>query len=555
MINTINDFFLLLDSFLGSAAWFPYFLIGSGLFFTFYLKFPQLRYFKRGYKILVGNKSDKAAKGETTPFQALSMVLSGTVGTGNIAGVALAIFLGGPAALFWMWVTAFVGMSTKLVEVTMSHKYREVTSNGSIAGGPMYYMDKRLNWKPVAILFAISVVFCSFGTGSLPQVNTIAVALESSFGLDRMLSGGILAVLLGAVIIGGISRIAYFASRIMPAMAILYLIGAFGVMIFNYDNIIPSFFNIFADVFTGSAATGGFLGASIAYAFNRGVSRGLYSNEAGQGSAPITLSSSQTKEPVEAGLVSLMSPFIDTLVICTITGLVILSSGVWSEKHQNTFHSSDFFIVNEVFVQEDPTDRERLFNYINKKQQPQPVQLFNGELRVNDGVADLSAVTILHSRSIAEDVRFSISKSGKLISGTVVVTDGKIDFNKYQVKGKSLLHSVNLTALAFTKSIFGDYGRYFVTISILLFAFSTAIAWSYIGDRAIIYLFGERGVTPYRILYVLAFFLAAFQDTTLIWNFSLITIVIMTIPNLISLIYNYKEVRTTVAEYIARTPK
>ena len=553
MINSINEFLFGLDSLLGSAFWFPYFLVGIGIFFTVYLKFPQVKYFKRGFRILLNNKSDATAKGETSPFQALSMVLSGTVGTGNIAGVALAIYLGGPAALFWMWVTAFVGMATKMVEVTMSHKYREVTSSGSIAGGPMYFMDKRLNWKPVAIIFAIATVFCSFGTGSLPQVNTIAVSVNSSFGIDQMLTGGVLALLLGAVIIGGISRISYFASRIMPTMAIFYLVGALGVLIANYQNIVPAFISIFTNLFTGSAATGGFLGASIAYAFNRGVNRGLYSNEAGQGSAPIALSSSQTKEPVEAGLVSLMSPFIDTIVICTITGLVILASGVWTEKHSNQFQATDFLVVNEQFTHSNPEDTERLFKYYNRQVEDNPVSLYDGSLFVTDGKVDSTAnVTMLHARTIAEQVTITEIANSNPYTGIIEVKQGKFDFSIYQVTGKSLLHSVNLTSKAFTKSIFGDFGMYFVTISILLFAFSTAIAWSYIGDRAVTYLFGERGVLPYRIIYVLAFFIASFQDTTLIWNFSLITIVLMTIPNLISLVYNYKELKPTLKDYISR---
>jgi len=548
MVHAFNEFLLVIDSFLGSAFWFPYLLLGTGLFFTLYLKFPQIRYFKRGVNLLVNNKKDSDSKGETSPFQALSIALSGTVGTGNIAGVALAVYWGGPAAIFWMWATAFFGMATKMAEVTMSHKYRQNTERG-VAGGPMYYMDKRLNWKPIAILFAISAVFCSFGTGSLPQVNTIAVAMEESFGFNRIAIGGVLAILLGAVIIGGIKRIAVVAEKIMPSMAILYLIGAFGVIVYNYDNIIPSFIQIFSDAFTGSAATGGFLGASIAYAFNRGVARGLYSNEAGQGSAPITLSSSQVKNPVEAGYISLLSPFIDTIIICTITGLVILSSGIWSEKHQNNFHAVDFIIVNEHFYEDRSDDVDRLYRFFNNKDQIKKVVPYTGSLTIVNGVADQTQLTILNSRSIAENVIFTDIKTGALVNGDIPVNNGKINFNKYRVDGESLLHSVNLTAMAFTRSIFGEWGRYFVTISVLLFAFSTAIAWSYIGDRSIIYLFGTKGVMPYRIVYIIAFFLAAFQDTTLIWNFSLITIVVMTIPNLLSLLYNFKEIGTTVTNY------
>src|SRR5690606_39198195 len=247
----------------------------------------------------------------------------------NIGGVALAIFLGGPAALFWMWITAFLGMTTKFVEVTLSHKYRVKTEDGTMAGGPMYYMDRRLNMKWLAVIFAIATIISSFGTGNMPQINNIAQSMEMSFGFDPMLVGGILSILLALVIIGGITRIAAVTSKIVPIMGALYIIGSLSVIFFNVDQIGPSFVAIFTYAFTGSAATGGFLGATFAYAFNRGVNRGLFSNEAGQGSAPIAHASAKADEPVSEGMVSILEPFIDTIIICTLTGLVILSSGVW----------------------------------------------------------------------------------------------------------------------------------------------------------------------------------------------------------------------------------
>lgn len=281
-MDAINNFLLLLDSYLGSAAYFPYILLGVGLFFTIYLGFPQLRYFRHAWKVVTGKFDKKGAQGDTSHFQALSTALSGTVGTGNIGGVALAIFLGGPAALFWMWITAFLGMTTKFVEVTLSHKYRVKTEDGTMAGGPMYYMDRRLNMKWLAVIFAIATVISSFGTGNMPQINNIAASMQSSFGIEPMLTGGVLAILLAMVIIGGIKRIAAVTSRVVPLMALLYVVGSLSVIFYNLDNIGPSIAAIFTDAFTGSAATGGFLGATFAYAFNRGVNRGLFSNEAGQ---------------------------------------------------------------------------------------------------------------------------------------------------------------------------------------------------------------------------------------------------------------------------------
>ncbi len=365
-MNSINHFLLSIDSYLGSAAYFPWLLLGTGVFFTLYLGFPQIRYFKHALSVVGGKHSHSSAPGDTSHFQALSTALSGTVGTGNIGGVALAIFLGGPAALFWMWVTAFLGMATKFVEVTLSHKYRVQTKNGTMAGGPMYYMQRRLNMKWLAMFFAVATVISSFGTGNMPQSNNIAQSVSATFGIAPMITGGVLAVLLGLVIVGGIRRIAHVAQLIVPIMAFLYLVGALGVIAFNYENILPAFGRVFSDIFSGSAATGGFLGASFAYAFNRGVNRGLFSNEAGQGSAPIAHASARADDPVEEGMVSILEPFIDTICICTLTGLAILASGAWSTKYENLFQRADMRYVAGEYNDQTEADRVQLSAYLTK---------------------------------------------------------------------------------------------------------------------------------------------------------------------------------------------
>ncbi|MGV0034202.1 MAG: alanine/glycine:cation symporter family protein, partial [Candidatus Azotimanducaceae bacterium WSBS_2022_MAG_OTU7] len=221
----------LLDSYLGSAQYFPFLLLGTGIFFTLYLKFPQLRFFKHALRIVRGKYDKEEVKGDATHFQALATAISGTVGTGNIGGVALAIYLGGPAALFWMWMTAFFGMTTKFVEVTLSHKYRVVDDEGHIIGGPMYVMERRLNMKWLAVLFAIVTVISSFGTGSLPQSNNIATGVASTFGIPEWITGGVLAIALGLVIVGGIKRIVRVAESIVPLMSIIYVIGALAVIL------------------------------------------------------------------------------------------------------------------------------------------------------------------------------------------------------------------------------------------------------------------------------------------------------------------------------------
>jgi len=550
-LDAVNDFLIFLDGYLGSALWFPALLLSTGIFFTLYLGFPQIRYFKHAIGVTTGKFDKDGAQGDTTHFQALATALSGTVGTGNIGGVALALHLGGPAALFWMWMTAFFGMTSKFVEVTLSHKYRTKTADGTMAGGPMYYMEKGLNAKWLAIIFAIATVLSSFGTGNLPQINSIAAGLESTFALEPIITASVLSVLLALVIIGGITRIAKVAATHVPTRAIIYLSGACAVILPNIGNIVPSFVSIFADAFTGSAAVGGFLGATFAYAFDRGVNRGLYSNEAGQGSAPIAHAAARTDEPADEGMVSILEPFIDTIVICTITGLVILSSGVWKEKFDNDFQRADMTFVAGFYEESNPDDVTQLFAFLNGDEST--ASSFSGDISLLEGrVADSNQdFTLLSSRSFAENVLYT--RDGEPITGEVTVSEGRLNDTDVEVSGKSLLHSVPLTTMAYTRGLFGEFGKYIVSIGLMLFAFSTAIAWSYYGDRAMTYLLGPKSVLPYRVVYVLGFFYAALADTTIVWNVALITIVLMTVPNLIGILFMHKEMKQTVTKYWEET--
>ncbi len=559
MMQEINGFLSMIDNYIGGSPAFVILLLGTGIIFTLYLGFPQIRYFRHAIRIVTGRYDRKEDKGDTSHFQALSTALSGTVGTGNIAGVALAIFLGGPAALFWMLVTASLGMTTKFVEVLLSHKYRETDEQGRIAGGPMYYMKYRLNIRCrngkliktgywMGSIFAVSTIFCSFGTGSLPQINSISNIMFSTFGINHMLTGGILALLLGLVIVGGIKRIARVTARLVPTMAILYFVGAIAILITNYQNILPSIASIFTDVFTGSAATGGFLGATIKFAIEKGVNRGLFSNEAGQGSAPIAHAAARAHEPVSEGMVAILEPFIDTIIICTLTGLTILSSGVWIEKHQNQFQPADTFVLEGIYDESNSTHKNQLTHFL-REDEKNDVRKFSGELQVVDGII-IGDVTIIHSRSVAENVLVKIEDE-KLYTGSLSCERGDLDTQSEDVflTGESLVHSAPLTALAFSRGLFGNFGQYIVSIGLLLFAFSTAISWSYYGDRAVTFLWSTKYVTVYRMIYVAGFFIASFTDTTVVWTFSGITIALMAIPNLIGILLLHKEVKLTIADY------
>ena len=546
-MNAVENVLESLDSVLGAAWYFPYVLLGVGVFFTLYLGFPQIRYFNEAWRILLGRRTRPDAEGDTSHFQALTTALSGTVGTGNIGGVAFAIFLGGPAALFWMWATAFLGMTTKFVEVTISHKYRIKDENGQIAGGPMYYMERGLHMKWLAIAFAAFTVISALGSGNLPQSNSLAAGVEASFGVPTWMTGLVLALLLGTVIIGGIRRIAAVTSKIVPFMGGLYTLGAFAVIASNIENVVPSFVSVFQSAFTGSAAAGGFLGASFAYAFNKGVNRGLFSNEAGQGSAPIAHAAARADEPASEGMVSLLEPFIDTLIICTLTGLVILSSGVWKEKFENDFQRFDTEFVEGEYLETNPEHVTLLFRHLDlNPPADDPVRSLNATLSVSNGSIVSPPSTVLHNRSIALDV--VIEQTGMPYTGVAQVIAGKLqgDFN---VRGKSLLHSVPLTTEAFKRSFLGDYGQYIVSVGLVLFAFSTAIAWSYYGDRAMTYLFGAKSVTPFRVVYVGSFFIAAIVDTTLVWLISAVTLALMALPNLFGIVLLRKEMKSSIDDY------
>jgi AGCS family alanine or glycine:cation symporter len=555
-MHGLNDFLVKLDGYLGGHIWFMVLLIGTGLFFTIYLGFPQIRYFRHAIRITSGKYDHSHDIGDTSHFQSLATALSGTVGTGNIAGVALAIHLGGPAALFWMLVTAAIGMCTKMVEVSISHKYRDILPDGSVSGGPMYYMKKRLNFKTrsgrviktgvvMGAFFAGATILSSFGTGSLPQINSISNSVFTSFGIKHIITGGVLAVLLGLVIIGGIKRIAKVTSVLVPFMAIIYLIGALLVIFSHPGNIIPSFVSIFADAFTGSAAAGGFLGASFAFAMNRGVNRGLFSNESGQGSAPIAHSAARAPEPVSEGMVALLEPFIDTICICTLTGLVVLASGAWNTKTENQFQTTDMVILSGVYDDSNSADVKKLRRYLSGKDF---LDLYNGNVEIENGKIVTPGISVVHARSIAESVTFLSGKDP--LTGELRVVDGKLqDMSSITVNGESLIHSAPLTTFAFSQSILKGYGSYIVTFSLLLFAFSTAISWSYYGDRAVTFLFGTKYVIIYRLVFVVAFFIASFTDTTIIWSLSYVAIVLMAVPNLIGIFTLRKEVKANVKDY------
>ena len=319
---------------LSSFIWGPImlaFLLGVGVYLTIGLKLMPWRKLGHGFKLLFSGQAEKD-KGDISPFQALMTALSATIGTGNIAGVATAIFLGGPGAIFWMWITALFGMATKYGEAVLAVKYREVDSRGKRQGGPMYYIKNGLgdNWKWLGFLFALFGTIAAFGIGNMVQSNSVADALQSNFHIDPIITGIIMARLGGLVIIGGVKSIGAVAGKLVPIMAIAYIAGSLVVILVNIGEVGNAFGLIFSSAFSGTAATGGFAGAAVWAAIRFGVARGVFSNEAGLGSAPIAHAAAQTDDPVRQGMIAMLGTFIDTIIVCTMTALVIILTGAWT---------------------------------------------------------------------------------------------------------------------------------------------------------------------------------------------------------------------------------
>lgn len=302
-------------------------IVGVGAYLMLGLGFMPIRKLLYGFRMLFKGRKETTEEGEISPFNALMTALSATIGTGNIAGVATAVAVGGPGAIFWMWITAVVGLATKYAEAVCAVKFREVDDNGDHVGGPMYFIKNGLGpkWAWLGFLFALFGTVAAFGIGNMVQSNSIAAVLHDSYQIPKVVSGLILAGLVGAVIIGGIQRIANVAGRVVPFMAIFYVACGLVIIFMNLDKVPAAFGEIFSQAFTGTAAAGGFMGMVI-----KGVARGVFSNEAGLGSAPIAHAAARTNDPVRQGAIAMLGTFIDTIIVCTITGLVIVISGIWS---------------------------------------------------------------------------------------------------------------------------------------------------------------------------------------------------------------------------------
>jgi len=420
----------------------------TGIFLTVGLRFVPIRYIPYGFRLLT-QKGE--GEGDISPFQALMTALAATVGTGNIAGVATAIFFGGPGALFYMWLIALIGMATKYSEAVLAVTYREVDHRGDHVGGPMYYIKNgigpKIPWLAaiLAPAFALFAALAGFGIGNMVQANSVSHALEDSFGIPTLWTGLAMALFVGAVLIGGIRRIADVASALVPFMVVAYIGACLVILAINVTEIPSAIGLIFTHAFTPTAAVGGFAGASVAAAIRWGVARGVFSNEAGLGSAPIAHAAAKTDDPVRQGMVAMLGTFIDTIIVCTMTGLVIITSGLWT----------------------------------------------------------------------------------------------------------SGVNGAALTANAFDAALPGVGGA-IVAIGLAVFAFSTALGWSYYGERSVQFLLGEWAIWPFRLLWIVALPIGATYELRLVWGIADALNAMMAIPNLIALLILAPTVFAVTSAYLAK---
>ncbi len=421
-------------------------LVGTGIYLTLRLKLLQVVRLPKALSLIF--KAKNHGEGDVSSFKALCVALAATVGTGNIVGVATAVKIGGPGAIFWMWMAAFFGMATKYAEGLLAVKYRSTDAKGNIAGGPMYYIRQGMGekYKPLATFFAAATILVAyFGIGTFPQVNAIVDSAEISFGLSKVLTGFVLTVLIAAITIGGLQSIAKVASKVIPFMAIMYITISLGLIVMNIDALPAAVALVLESAFTGTAAAGGFAGSTIMMAMQNGIARGVFSNESGLGSAPIAAAAAKTKEPAEQGLISMTGTFIDTIIICTMTGLALVLTGVWQ--------------------------------------------------------GDAAGAA--------------------------------------------------MTSAAFA-SAYGNIGSMLLTVALVLFAFTTILGWNYYGERACIYLFGTKGVMPYRLIFIALIASGGFLKLEAIWILADIVNGLMAIPNLIALIALSGVVVAETESYLAR---
>lgn len=506
------------------GPWTFFVLMGAGILFTFWTRFSQFKALTHGVAVIRGKYDNPDDPGAINHFQALSAALSATVGLGNIGGVALAVAAGGPGAVFWIWVIGFLGMAIKTVEVTLAMIYRNVDDPDNPHGGAMWVIDKTLGAKGGAfkalakilgVTFCITLIVSAFTGGNMFQSWSVAQLSLTYFAVPKLVTGIALAAIVGLVIIGGIKRIGSVAGKLVPFMCLLYLIAAFAVLGRHIPEIPALLMTIVKSAFNPQEATGAFLGGSMGWAFSTGLRRALFSNEAGQGSAPIAHSAAKTDEPVREGVVSGLEPFIDTICICTLTALVILTTNTWNRDASGEF-AADIQLTSQTnngtitWTVETSGGVEALpapeyGDAWSDQDKFNLVAMVSGATRKDTG---FNRVQLLGKVVKGEDDgSFSIEWEPLVIKPSE--WDGSADELNLVDKGVyQVFEGAPLTAFAFDQEYEG-LGRYLVTLAAWLFAISTMISWGYYGEQGILYITGPIGVLPYKVLFLFGTVFAA----------------------------------------------
>jgi len=491
-----------------------YTVLAVGVLFTVWSGFCQYHAFKHGTAVIRGKYDDHDDPGAINHFQALSAALSATVGLGNIGGVAVAIALGGPGAIFWMWVVGIFGMALKTTEVTQSMLFRNTDNPEEPHGGPMYVIEEGLakrdpKWRPIGriigVLFCITLLIATITGGNMFQAWNVAVVTEDGLGVPQPVVGVVQALLVGAVILGGIKRIGAVAGRIVPIMCAIYLLAAFYVLSVHVEAIPEMLRLIVVSAFNPAEAGGAFVGASFGLAFLWGMKRALFSSEVGQGSSPIAHSAAKTNEPVREGVVAGLEPFIDTIVVATLTSLVILASGAWNRGGESTYQGETSFIAAEK------AGEWTLGGEVLPPKTPE-AETVSGPWKAGDTV-----FVVARSGTVDPSTGTDLQR----LSGEVIVDEAdpavaKVEWATIESAATPTLDSTDiyrdyvgaaLTSHAFDRVLPG-LGKWLILFSSWLFALSTMISWSYYGEQGIIYIASERWVIPYKVFYCLAIILA-----------------------------------------------
>ena len=502
-------------------------IIATGIYYTFRLGFFQIRHIGLVHRNTLGGLFSKEEKGKTSSkalsqFQALSTALAATVGTGNIVGVTTAVVVGGPGAVFWMWISAFFGMMTKFAEITLGLYYREKNDDGTYRGGTMYSLEKGLGQsrhfgflaKPLGVLFALFCMFASFGIGNMSQVNSISDSLNSSFGVPLIVSGAVLALISGLVIIGGIKRIGQVCERLVPFMSLFYIACTLIIIISNAKALPYAFAGIFSNAFRLRAVGGAAVGMLLKNACTMGFKRGVFSNEAGLGSSVMAHVNSDTAEPVKQGMWGIFEVFVDTIIICTLTALVILTTTL----------PGSMIMTREEMEAAAVSTRQTAILLPADQAAEGPVYLINNE------PVDMGEGAMPSFSNVYEYYR---GKDGELVME--------------QSNGASLMNVCFENAL-------GTWAGRLLSVAIVLFAFSTVIGWSCYGISSVEYLFSSKWVlTVYRVLYVAATLIGATMKLGLVWDISDTLNGLMSIPNLLGLLLMAPTVVALTDNYIRRT--